>query len=89
MLPQLQRGQSNQGKNHGNDPETHDDGRLRPALLLEMVVERRHSEDALACQLEGQHLHNHRNGLKHEQAADDGENDLMLDGDGDGAERAA
>src|SRR6516225_5837124 len=52
MLPQLQRGQPNKGENHGNDPETHNNGRLGPALLLEMVVQRRHSEHALARQFE-------------------------------------
>src|SRR5687768_15635330 len=46
--PQLQRGEAGQGQDGGDDPETDDDGGLRPALLLEVVVQRRHLEDALA-----------------------------------------
>src|SRR5690606_16685592 len=36
---QLQRGRPVQHQNHGEDPEAHDDARLRPALGSEMVVE--------------------------------------------------
>ena len=62
----------------GDDPEADDDGGLRPALLLEMVMQRRHAEDALAGELEGRDLHDHRHRLEHEQAADDGQHDLVL-----------
>ena len=34
-------------------------------------------------------LHDHRGRFEHEQAADNGEHQLVLGGDGDGAERAA
>ena len=50
--PQLQRREAGQRQDDGDDPEADDDGRLRPAQLLEMMVERRHAEDALAGQLE-------------------------------------
>src|SRR5260370_37210411 len=48
--PQLQGGEPGEGEDRGNDPEADDDGRLLPALLLEMVVQRRHAQDALAGQ---------------------------------------
>src|SRR5580700_7228897 len=54
-----------------------------------MMVDRRHLEDALAGELERDHLHDHRHRLEHEQAADHGENDLVLGGDRDGTDHAA
>ena len=50
---------------------------------------RRHLEDALAGQLEGGDLDDHRERLEHEDAADDDEQQLLLDQDRDRAERAA
>src|SRR3954447_9385801 len=50
--PQFQRRQPGEREDRGDDPETDDDGRLLPALLLEMMVQRRHAEDAAAGQLE-------------------------------------
>ena len=87
-LPELQGGQTDQRQHHRDDPEADDDRRLLPALLLEMVVQRRHGEHPLAGELVGDHLHHHRDGLEHEQSADDGEHDLVLGRDRDGAERA-
>jgi hypothetical protein len=49
--PQLERGQADQAEDDGDDPEADDDLAFRPALLLEMVVDRRHLEDALAVSL--------------------------------------
>ena len=43
--PQLQRGQADQAQQHRDDPEAHDDLRLLPAALLEVVVQRRHPEE--------------------------------------------
>ena len=63
-------------------------GSVQPSLL-EMMMDRRHPEDALAGELERGHLHDHRHRLQHEQAADDGQHDLVLDRDRDGAEHAA
>ena len=60
-----------------------------PALLLEMMVQRRHAEDALAGQLERGDLDDHRDRLEHEQAADDRQHELVLGDDRDRAERAA
>jgi hypothetical protein len=47
------------------------------------------AEDALARQLEGRDLDDDREGFQHEQTADDGEHDLVLGGDRDGAQRTA
>src|SRR5579884_1685454 len=57
---------------HADHPEAHRDLRLRPTEQLEMVVERRHLEDALAVgQLEVTDLQDDREGLRHEDEADD------------------
>src|SRR5258707_1620034 len=87
--PQLQRRQPGERQDRGDDPETDDDGLLLPALLLEMVVQRRHAENAATSQLEASHLHDHRDGFEHEETADEGEDQLVLGDDADGAERAA
>src|SRR5471032_3029089 len=87
--PELQGGEADHRQDGGDDPEAEDDGGLGPALLLEVMVQRCHAEDALAGPLEGQHLHDHRHGLEHEQPAHDRQHELMLDHDRSGAERAA
>ena len=53
------------------------------------MVDRRHLEHAFAGELERHHLHDHRHRLQHEQAADDGEHDLVLDRHRHRAEHAA
>src|SRR5262245_506455 len=68
--PQFQRRQSRQRQHDGDDPEPDHDLRLGPAELLEMMVDGRHQEDALAGHLEPRDLHDHRHRLQHEQAAD-------------------
>src|SRR5471032_677842 len=87
--PELQGGEADHRQDGGDDPEAEHDGGLGPALLLEVVMQRRHAEDALAGPLEGQHLHDHRYGLEHEQPAHDGQHELVLDHDRGSAERAA
>src|ERR1700689_2518363 len=79
--PQLQRGEAGDRQDRGDDPEADDDGRLLPALLFEMVVERRHAEHALAGEFEARHLHDHRHGLEHEQPADDRQHEFVLGDD--------
>src|SRR5205814_843926 len=49
--PQLQRGEADHRQDGGNDPEAEDDGGLGPALLLEVMVQRRHAKDAPAGHL--------------------------------------
>ena len=46
--PQLQGGEADHRQDGGDDPEAEDDGGLGPALLLEMMMQRRHAEDAPA-----------------------------------------
>src|SRR6202035_162522 len=55
--PQLQRGEAGERQHHRNDPEPDHDLRFGPALLLEMMMQRRHPEHALAGELERHHLH--------------------------------
>src|SRR5262249_46533355 len=57
--PQFQGGKAGQGQDGGDDPEAEDNGGLGPALLLEMVMQGRHAEDASAGPLVGQDLHDH------------------------------
>src|SRR5918993_681226 len=61
-----------------DDPEAQDDLRLRPRHELEMVVDRRHEEDALAERLEGEDLDQHAQRLDDEDAADEDQQDLGL-----------
>ena len=64
---------------HADQEEAPDDVRLRPAEQLEMMVQRRHLENALARAgallrpLELAHLQHVRRGLGHEDQADDGQ----------------
>ncbi len=51
--PQLQGGEADQRQHDRDDPEADHDLALGPAELLEMVVDRRHQEHALAGELEG------------------------------------
>src|SRR5690606_37794689 len=88
-LSQLHGGEAGEGQHGRDDPEADHHRRLRPAHLLEVVVDRGHQEDALAGGLEVGDLDHHRGRLDHEQAADDAQHQLVLGGHGDGAERAA
>src|SRR5882762_10220395 len=74
--PQLQGGEAGHRQDGGDDPETEDDGGLGPALLFEVMVQRRHAEDAAPGPFEGQDLDDHRDGLEHKQAAHDRQYDL-------------
>src|SRR5438094_2078648 len=87
--PELQGGEAGHRQDGGDDPEAEDDGRFGPALLLEMVMQRRHAKDAAAGPSIGQDLDDDRHGLEHEQAADDGEHDLVLGHDRHRAQGAA
>ena len=87
--PELQGREAGDREDRGDDPEADDDGRLLPALLLEVVVQRRHAEDALARELVARDLDDDRDRLEHEEPADDGEHQLVLGDDADDAERPA
>ena len=88
QLTQLQGGQSDEGEDDRDDPEADHDLLLRPANLLEVVVDGRHPEDPPSGQLEGGHLDHDRQGLDDEDAADNGEQHLLTDDNGNGTKRA-
>src|ERR1700676_3908371 len=82
-LSQLQGRQPGEREHDRNDPDANDDLRLGPAELLEMMVDRRHLEHALAGELKRHHLHDDGHRFEHEQPADDRQHDLVLGGDRD------
>src|SRR6266516_2216501 len=61
-----------------DDPEPDDHGELGPAGELEMVMDRRHQEDAAAEPTERDHLHDHRKRLQHEEPSDDHQEDRRV-----------
>src|SRR5271169_635437 len=89
MSPQLQSGEADHRQHESDDPEPHDDLRLGPAELLEMMMNRRHAEDPPARQLERGHLHHDGKRLHDEKSADDRQHDLVLDGDRRSAQQAS
>src|SRR3954453_22792111 len=89
LSSQLQRREAGEREHDRDDPEADHDLRLGPALLLEMMMQRRHPEHALAGEAERDHLHYHGNRFQHEQAADHGQHDLVFDRDRGRAQHAA
>src|SRR5262245_49561141 len=87
--PQLQRCQTEQRKDDRRDQKACDDLGLAPSDQFEVVMQRRHLEHPLAGQLEGGDLDDHRQAFEHEDAADDRQQQFLLDEDRHGAERAA
>src|ERR1044071_9254399 len=87
--PQLQRRQAEQRKDDSHDQKARDHLRLAPSDQLEVMVDRGHLEHALTCELEGSNLDDDGQRFDDEHAADDGEQQLLLDQDSDGAERSA
>src|SRR5579862_491668 len=86
---ELQRREREQRTDDRDDPEADDDLRLGPAEELEVVVDRRHAEDALPPQLERHHLADHRQRLDDEDAADDQQHELLARDERDDPERRA
>src|SRR5205085_5161240 len=60
--PEFQRRKADESEHHGDNPEADHNRRLAPAELLEMMMNRRHAEDAFAGGLVRDHLNHHRNG---------------------------
>src|SRR6478735_70427 len=79
--PQLERGEAGQRQHHRDDTKPDNDLRLGPALLCEMMMQRRHPEHAFSCHLERDHLHDHGYRFQDEQPADHGQHDLVFDRD--------
>src|ERR1700730_7278819 len=86
---QLERGEAGERQHHRDDPEPDHDLRLGPAQLLEMMVQRRHPQNAFPGELERGDLHDPRDRLQHEQSADHRQHDLVLDRNRDRAEHTA
>src|SRR5262245_8268481 len=74
--PQLECRQREERQCERDDPEAHDDLRLRPPGQLVVVVERRHAEDAAARQLEARDLDDHGARLDHVEPADERQQQL-------------
>src|SRR5882762_3850069 len=89
LLSQFQRGQRKQRKYQRRNPEAHNDFRLRPAQQFEMMVNRRHLENAFLAQLVGTNLQDHRKRLDNENTADERQQQFLLDHHGYGADRPA
>src|ERR1700720_3384823 len=83
---QLQRRQSEQGKNGGQNPKPNDDGILLPADQLEMMMKGRHRENAAPGQLKTQDLHDDRDRFENENTTDNGEKKFLPTTNGDDAD---
>ena len=71
------------------DPEAHDHRRLGPAQQLEMVVDRRHAEDAAMEDPEADDLHDDRQRLHHEEPADDQQQQVEIQQEAQGGQPGA
>src|SRR5579875_3436465 len=81
-LAKFQCRQCKECKYQGGDPEAHDHLGLGPADQLEMMMQRRHFEDALLTKFVTADLQNDRQRFQNKDAADEGEQQLLLDDDG-------
>ena len=88
-LAEFQGGEGEQRENEGKDPETDYDLGLAPAELLEVMMERRHLEDAFFAELVAADLEDDGDRFKDEDAADEGEQQFLADDDSDSADGAA
>src|SRR5262245_3494966 len=84
--PQLQRRQTEQRKDDRHDHKARDHLRLTPSDQFEVMVNRRHLEHALAGELEGGDLDDHRERFHDEHAADDRQQQFLLDQDRHGSQ---
>src|SRR5438128_264769 len=67
---QLQRRQGEQREDERGNPKPHDDFGFAPTQQFEMVMNRRHAEDAFSAQLERANLKNHAERLDDKNSAD-------------------
>src|SRR5689334_4683980 len=94
-LAELDGRQGHGGQHRADEPEPDDDLRLRPALALEVVVQRGHEEDpaafavALLRVLEPADLQDHAHCFGDEDAADENEHEFLADHDRDVADEPA
>src|SRR5689334_19225243 len=87
--PQLQSRQTEQCKNEGRNPKSDDHLGFLPAQHLEVMMKRRHKEDAFPSQLERDHLNHHRQAFNHKHAAHKRQQKLLFDQNRNDADRAA
>src|ERR1700691_1754962 len=78
-LPQFQGRQRKQRKHQRRNPEAHNHLRLRPAQQFEVMVNRRHLENAFLAQLVRTDLQYHRQRLDNENPSDEGQQQFMFD----------
>src|SRR5260370_5811092 len=89
FLSQLQSRQRKEREDQRRDPKAHDHLGFAPAHQFKMMMDRRHTEDALATQFERAHLQNYRQSFEHKNSAHEKEEDFLLDDDGDYSHRSA
>src|SRR6267154_5660411 len=78
-LPQFQRRQRKQREYQRGNPKAHDHFRFAPTQQLKMMMNGRHTENALAAQFERTDLQNHGERFDNENSAHKKEQDLLLD----------
>ena len=75
---QLQSGQPEERKDDRKNPKPDDHGVFLPAAQLEMMMNRRHGEKPFAGELETEDLEDDGEGFEDENAAHDGEEQLLF-----------
>src|ERR1017187_10082577 len=87
---EFQGSEREQGQHQPCDPEARDDFRFGPAQRFEVMVDGRHFENAFAvAQLIAAHLKDDGNGFQNEDAADEEQQDFLLDEHGNHGHGAA
>src|ERR1017187_5021513 len=87
---EFQGSEREQGQHQAGDPEARDDFRFGPAQRFEVMVDGRHFENAFAvAQLIAAHLKDDGNGFQNEDAADEEQQDFLLDEHGNHGHGAA
>src|SRR5262245_51512217 len=89
LSSEFQRGEAEEREDDRENHEPRDDLRLAPADELEVVMERRHPENALPRRLERRDLDHDRRGFDHEDAADNHQYEFLLDEQSNCGEGAA
>src|ERR1700719_3926104 len=88
-LPQFKGGQCKERKDQRQNPETHDHLGLAPTQKFKMMMDRRHTKNAFAAQLERAHLQNNRERFHHKNSADKKQQNFLLDDHRDKSKRPA
>src|ERR1700728_466747 len=78
--------QTESDEQSAQDPKAHDHGGLGPPQQFEMVMDRRHPEDAAMEGPEAHDLGDDREGLHHEEATDDGQEEVQVQQEAQGGQ---